>query len=186
MINRTDCQILCAVFLSAAASILAFSPSALAGDNSGRQLALIVPSVPKTHPPLPALLDGHQLGNAVPVTHENRERLGSSGGAISFEERSNGRAVRPSAVSPEMKAAIRDAALAAKELSHMALRRFADIAAWVATVWNQVNETPRLSPMTAPAVADQPVGPMQPITHVGTRNDMYFTSQGRVKMVVAR
>lgn len=153
-------------------------------DNSGRQLAVVVPGLP--HP------------TAIPTVHYAKvDAHSATTGAASFagcnkddrEEAFKGR-IRssistPTELSPEIKQAVEKGAIAAQGLSKIAVRRVSDTAAWLGMLWREMNDYPRLSPGT-PLMEPQPLGPMKPLSYSGKEHKLFFTNERRIKTVVGR
>lgn len=147
-------------------------------DNSGRQIAIVVPGVPKAMPVAP-----------VGVMSTQTSKVG--GTATGKGERQSGRSSRtlssvatPAELSPEIRQAIEKGTVWAQGFCRIATSKAGDMAAWAGTIWRQCNEMPLITPareFTAP-----PVGSMRPIAEPGRERRLYFTSERRLKTVVGQ
>lgn len=184
--------------LSLVASLLAPAPEAGAQpghsrpDNNGRQLAVVLPAPPAQHAPVPAPAPGGHpaslQGAKLPARSPDSCLPGHGTGHIPAHIRSQIQSAisTPIQMTPEMRQAAEKGIVMAHGLSRVAARRFADIAAWVSTIWRQLNETPRISPNTLPGINEPPVGPMRPLADPGNSQKLYFTNEGRIKTLTGR
>lgn len=162
-------------------------------DNSGRQLAVVVPGMP--HPtPLPTVHYGAKVSDlSSGGDRSSSDSFKSSTNPLWTQsdraDASKNRGPRvisaPTELSPEIKQAVEKGAMAAQGLSKIAVRRASDTAAWLALLWREMNEYPRVSPST-PVLEPQPLGPMKPLTYAGKDHQMFFTNERRIKIVVGR
>lgn len=152
-------------------------------DNSGRQLAVVVP-LPAVAPPVstakvkPVVLDKVQVEKNEPgSSSEPQERVKAAIQSLIST---------PVELSPEMRQAADKAAIAAEGLSKIAWRRGADLLSWVTHAWKQLNDTPRISPTTFPVIIQPPVGEMKPLQEPEKTQELYYTNEGRLKTVTGR
>ena len=152
-------------------------------DNNKRQLAQVIPGIP--HPPQSQPDPALSVAKSVVRSAEPGHGTGSNPAHVKSQIQSV--VSTPfRATTPEIRQAAVKGIVAAQGLSRVAARRFADIASWVSTVWRQLNETPRLTPNATPGITEPPVGPMRPLTDPGYKQQMYYTEEGRIKMVTGR
>jgi hypothetical protein len=141
-------------------------------DNSGRQIAVVVPGMP----------------NPVPVTPVAAVK------AVKPVKAKESAGVKPrplhemgaSMMTPEMKDAAQKGLVIAQGLSGVAMKRAGDIAGWVSTMYNELSET---TPVISPAREFKPPMPsaksMRPLEAVPGRT-LYWTNENRLKTVVGQ
>jgi len=167
-------------FASAAYSQEAEGPARR--DNSGRQLAVVVPVVPPSAAPIakvkPVALDKHSV--------ENNEHGSSAEPQERVKAAIQSLISTPVELSPEMRQAADKAAIAAEGLTKIAWRRGADLVSWVSHAWKQLNDSPRITPNLAPVIVQPPVGEMRPLQEQDKRQTLYYTNEGRLRTVTGR
>ena len=173
------CTFACAVALVAAPA--SAEPYANTHDNSGRQIAQVMPGMP--HPTAAAV--------SVPVTKHWAPGLAEvsrqSQQAANVVNRRLSSLSTPVHLSPEARQAVRNGILAAQGMSRIALQRVNDMSTWVAVLFQTLDGVPRITPATTIAVPQMPMTEMRPINEPGkTESKLYYTSESRVRTVVGR
>ncbi|HEY9791022.1 MAG TPA: hypothetical protein V6D22_11520 [Candidatus Obscuribacterales bacterium] len=156
-------------------------PPANTHDNSGRQIAQVIPgmphptatpgSVPFTKRWAPGLAEVNRQP-ARPLNVVNR-RLSSLS--------------TPVQLSPQARQALQNGFLAAQGMSRIALKRVNDMIMWLAVLFQNLDGVPRITPATTIAIPQLPITEMRPINEPGkTESRLYYTSESRVRTVVGR
>jgi hypothetical protein len=173
------CTFVCAVaFIALPASA---EPYANTHDNSGRQLAQVIPGMP--HPA------------ATPVSVPATKRWAPGLAEVNRQSQEAGSVVNrrlssistPVQLSPEARQALQNGVLAAQGMSRIALKRVTDMVTWVAVLFQNLDGLPRITPATTIAVPQMPMTEMRPINEPGkTEKRLYYTSESRLRTVVGR
>lgn len=145
-------------------------------DNSGRQLAVVVPGMPHVVPP-PTV-------QPVPVTAVHRWVPGQY---MRKPEKPQTQTRLPAELSPQVKEAIQKGTVVAQGFQNIAIKRAGDVAAWVTTMWQQLNDTPKFTPVSEYTTPAPPINAMKPIAEPTSKDrQLYYTSERRLKTVVAQ
>lgn len=149
-------------------------------DNSGRQIAVVVPGMP--HVPPPGLVP---TPTSVPI---HRWVPGQPTRKPAKAEKSATQSYLPAELNPNVKDAIQKGTDVAQGFQKVAVKRAGDVAVWVTTMWQQLNDTPpRITPVTDYAPPAPPMDSMKPIAEPNSRErQLYFTNERRLKTVVAQ
>lgn len=143
------------------AAILVCQPAALSQeskhrDNSGRQLAMVVPPMPAAAKPV----------GAVPVIPPALQQKAAE-------------------MTPQLKQMAEKGTQIAQGMSGIAVKRAGDVMVWVNTMWQELNDTPAITPVREYRAPMPPLHSMRPMD-AGQGNRLYFTNERRLKTVVAR
>ncbi len=172
------------VLMSGLVSIdaMAAEPEARPRENSGRQLAIVIPGMAHVSPV-----------SASPVAKASHSRTSSTRiHNLPSSTRLDGHGFKtgglsPAQLSPEVKQAIEKGTVVANGLSKIAVRRAGDVATWVGTMWRQFNEVPVFSPSTEFSPPEPPTSSMRPLSEPVNRDrTLYYTSERRLKTVVGQ
>lgn len=139
--------------------VAALSEESKPRDNSGRRLAMAVPPPPAAAKPVTAV-------PAVPVIPPALQQKAAE-------------------MTPQLKEMAQKGGQIAQGVSHIAVKRAGDVMVWVNTMWQELNDTPAITPVREYRAPMPPLHSMRPMD-AGQGNRLYFTNERRLKTVVAR
>jgi hypothetical protein len=155
-------------------------------DNNHRQLAVVVPIAAPAPPVVPVKIP--QAAHAVSFSSSVPQQTdkGSTSSHKHIKATQGSILGTPSELSPELKRAVEHGAVVVGGLQKVAARRFQDFAAWMSTLWRQLNESPRITPNSSPNLSEPPTGPIHCVAPAKSDADLYMTTDGRLRTVIQR
>ena len=168
----------------------AYDPQAHPHDNSGRQLAQVIPGLP--HPVAPVAIPKAVSGSGSKSAKGSAPAHDSIGLSSAIDETVGSMNHRlssfstPVQLSPEAKEALAKGMAAAQGFSNIAMRRVSDCGAWVSVLFRNLNDMPRITPASAMSVPTLNAPPMRAIEDPGKGMKLIYTSEHRFRTVVGR
>jgi hypothetical protein len=175
--------LVCAISISCSAAY-GNDPQAHARDNSGRQLAVVVPGLP--HPTAvsaPVTIPKTNAESWTPSLDGIQDRIHEAGNSVTKRLSSISTPMR---LSPEAREALEKGVFAAEGLTAAAFKRLGDFGTWLSILLHNINDVPQATPATAFAVPQISTMQMQPVDDPGKRYQLIYTNEHRLKTVIGR
>jgi hypothetical protein len=165
-------------------SVYANDPQAHARDNSGRQIAVVVPGLP--HPTAvsaPIAAPKTNPESWTPSLDGIQGRIHDAGNSVTKRLSSISTPVH---LSPEAREALEKGVFAAEGFTAAAFKRLGDFGTWLSILFHNINDVPQATPATAFAVPQISTMQMQPLDDPGKRYQLIYTNEHRLKTVIGR